>query len=143
MWSPAWQSIKSGFQRCSGAQHKLCGVPCLQTIGVASIPLEEAEFIQFPGRAVPLSVDLMRPEAAGIMKMVGGVGKGVQGVGKGGHRGLQGLTSSICDMCRQGRVGSCKSVAVYQWWRVSTQSAWQQIQIASAKSSSYGLRDQA
>ena len=60
----------------------------LQTIGVASIPLEEAEFIQFPGRSVPLSVDLMKPEAAGIMKMVGGVGKGVQGVGKGGDLGV-------------------------------------------------------
>ena len=79
------QALSLDLQGCTGAQHELQGISCLQTIGVASIPLEEAEFIQFPGRSVPLSVDLMKPEAAGIMKMVGGVGKGVQGVGKGEH----------------------------------------------------------
>lgn len=67
---------------------------------MASIPLEEAEFIQFPGRSVPLSVDLMKPEAAGVMKMIGGVGKGVQGVGKGVHLGLLGrVRLNLCMRC--------------------------------------------
>jgi hypothetical protein len=48
-------------------------------LGVASIPLEDAKFMVNPRTHVPVSVDLLKPEAAGIANF----GKGaIKGVGK-------------------------------------------------------------
>ena len=66
----------------------------LQITGVAQIPLAEADFILDPKSIVPVAVDLIRPERAGLGKFVGG-GVGVGGaakLGKGvGKAGLSGM----------------------------------------------------
>ena len=56
----------------------------MQIIGVAQIPLAEAEFIVNPTLRVPVAVDLIKPESAGLLKFVGGGVQGVTKVGKAG-----------------------------------------------------------
>lgn len=58
----------------------------LQIIGVAQIPLAEADFIVNPGSRCPVAVDLIKAESAGLLKFVGG---GVQGVANVGKAGVQ------------------------------------------------------
>lgn len=57
----------------------------MQIIGVAQIPLNEAEFILNPKTRMPVAVDLIKPESAGLAKFVGGGLVG--GVGKMGKAG--------------------------------------------------------
>ena len=60
----------------------------LQIVGVGAIQLSQAVFILNPGTVVPVTVDLYRPEKAGMGKFVGG---GVAGAAKGvGKAGLSG-----------------------------------------------------
>ncbi len=67
----------------------------LQITGVAQIPLAEAAFIVDPKSVVPVAVDLIRPERAGLGKFVGGGVGGVAKLGKGvGKAGLSGMPCS-------------------------------------------------
>lgn len=75
--------------------------------GVAQIPLAEADFILDPKSIVPVAVDLIRPERAGLGKFVGG-GVGVGGaakLGKGvGKAGLSG-GQKIANIATFGKLG--------------------------------------
>ena len=59
-----------------------------QICGVGAVELSQAMFILNPGTVVPVTVDLFRPEKAGMAKFVGG---GVAGAAKLGKAGLSGL----------------------------------------------------
>ena len=59
---------------------------------MASVQLSGSAFILNPGSVVPVSVDLLKPEQAGMAKFVGGGVGGVAKLGKGvGKAGLSGL----------------------------------------------------
>ncbi len=85
----------------------------LQITGVAQIPLADADFILDPKSVVPVSVDLIRPERAGLGKFVGGgvgvggVAKLGKGVGKAGLSGMWQLVALLSDRCRS-------------WWRLTS-----------------------
>lgn len=64
----------------------------LQIVGVGAVELSQAMFILNPGTIVPVTVDLFRPEKAGMAKFVGGGVAGAAKLGKGvGKAGLSGL----------------------------------------------------
>ena len=64
---------------------------CLQIVGVGAVQLSQAMFILNPGTVVPVTVDLYRPEKAGMAKFVGGGVSGAAGAAKGvGKAGLSG-----------------------------------------------------
>ena len=83
----------------------------LQITGVAQIPLADADFILDPKSVVPVAVDLIRPERAGLGKFVGGgvggVAKVGKGVGKAGLSGMWQLVALLSDRC-------CS------WWRLTS-----------------------
>ena len=56
----------------------------VQILGVAQIPLADADFIVNPAYRCPVAVDLIKPESAGLAKFVGGGVQGVTKVGKAG-----------------------------------------------------------
>ena len=71
---------------------KLINACFLQICGVGAVELSQAMFILNPGTVVPVSVDLFRPEKAGMAKFVGGGVAGAAKLGKGvGKAGLSGL----------------------------------------------------
>lgn len=62
---------------------------CVQIVGVGAVQLSQAMFILNPGTVVPVTVDLYRPEKAGMAKFVGGgVAGSAKGIGKAGLSGL-------------------------------------------------------
>lgn len=64
----------------------------VQIVGVGAVDLSQAMFILNPGTVVPVTVDLFRPEKAGMAKFVGGGVAGAAALGKGvGKAGLSGL----------------------------------------------------
>ena len=72
----------------------------LQICGVGAVDLSQAMFILNPGTVVPVTVDLFRPEKAGIAKFVGGGVAGAAKLGKGvGKAGLSGLDLLILQPC--------------------------------------------
>jgi len=77
----------------------------LQITGVAQIPLADADFILDPKSVVPVAVDLIRPERAGLGKFVGGgvgvggVAKLGKGVGKAGLSGMLQLVALLSNKC--------------------------------------------
>lgn len=74
---------------------KLMNACSLQICGVGAIDLSQAMFILNPGTVVPVTVDLFRPEKAGMAKFVGGGVAGAAKLGKGvGKAGLSGLALS-------------------------------------------------
>ena len=85
----------------------------LQITGVAQIPLADADFILDPKSVVPVAVDLIRPERAGLGKFVGGgvgvggVAKLGKGVGKAGLSGMWQLVALLSNRC-------CS------WWRLTS-----------------------
>ncbi|KAL3130563.1 hypothetical protein ABBQ38_008369 [Trebouxia sp. C0009 RCD-2024] len=59
-------------------------------VGVGAVQLSQAMFILNPGTVVPVTVDLYRPEKAGMAKFVGGgVAGSAKGIGKAGLSGGQ------------------------------------------------------
>jgi len=85
----------------------------VQITGVAQIPLADADFILDPKSVVPVAVDLIRPERAGLGKFVGGgvgvggVAKLGKGVGKAGLSGMWQLVALLSNRC-------CS------WWRLTS-----------------------
>lgn len=75
----------------------------LQITGVAQIRLADADFILDPKSVVPVAVDLIRPERAGLGKFVGGgiggVAKAGKGVGKAGLSGTRQLAALLSNRC--------------------------------------------
>ncbi|DBA90530.1 TPA: hypothetical protein ACH3X1_003782 [Trebouxia sp. C0004] len=73
--------------------------------GVAQIPLADADFILDPKSIVPVTVDLIRPERAGLGKFVGGGQGGIAKVGKSvGKAGLSG-GQKIANVATFGKLG--------------------------------------